>query len=217
MIITIDGPAASGKGTVAKGLAARLGFAYLDTGAMYRAVALAAIRQGLGCSDAPAVAAVLPEIHIEMPAERVLLNGEDVTEAIRDPAVSQGASKVAAVPAVRQFLIPQQRRIAAGRDIIAEGRDQGTVVFPDAPVKFYVTADVRVRAGRRYQELVDRGVATTPERELAELEERDRRDTRPGGLQQPPDAVVIDTTDRTVGSVLDEMEGVIRRCATARA
>jgi cytidylate kinase len=217
MIITIDGPAASGKGTVAKGLAARLGFAYLDTGAMYRAVALAVLRRGLDCADPAAVAAELPGIHIEMPPGRVLLNGEDVTEAIRAPEVSQGASKVAAVPAVRAFLIPQQRRIAEGRAVIAEGRDQGTVVFPDAPVKFFVTADVRVRAERRYLELVGRGVETTPERELAELEERDRRDTRPGGLQQPPDAVVIDTTGRTVDSVLDEMHEVIRRCATARA
>lgn len=217
MIITIDGPAASGKGTVAKRLAARLGFAYLDTGAMYRAVALAALRRGLDCSAPEAVAAELPGIHIEMPPDRVLLNGEDVTEAIRTPAVSRGASKVAAVPAVRAFLIPQQQRIAAGRDLVSEGRDQGTVVFPDAPVKFYVTADVRVRAERRYRELLDRGVATAVDRELADLEERDRRDTRPGGLQQPPDAVVIDTTARTVDSVLDEMHEVIRRCATAPA
>ena len=190
MIITIDGPAASGKGTVAKSLAVRLGFAYLDTGAMYRAVALFSLRRGVACDDAAGVVAELPEIHIEMPPERVLLNGEDITEAIRTPEVSQGASKVAAIPQVRAFLVPQQRRIAEGCDIVCEGRDQGTVVFPDAPVKFFITADVEVRAERRYRELVAKGVATTPERELAELKERDRRDSeRPvGALKQPPDA-----------------------------
>ncbi len=219
MIVTIDGPAASGKGTVAKGLAARLGFAYLDTGAMYRAVALAATSRGVSCDDRAAVSALLPEIHIEMPPERVLLNGEDVTEAIRAPAVSQGASKVAAISAVRRFLVPQQRRIGEGRDIVCEGRDQGTVVFPDAPVKFYVTADVQVRAERRFKELAARGVQTTFERELAELIERDKRDSeRPDDpLRQPADAVVIDTSDHTVEEVLDRMEEVIRRCATARA
>ena len=149
MIVTIDGPAASGKGTAASGIAARLGFEYLDTGAMYRAVALATARRGISWDDHAAVAAALPDIHIEMLPGRVLLNGEDVTMAIRAPEISQGASKVGEIAAVRNFLIPQQRQLAAGRDIICEGRDQGTVVFPDAPVKFFITADVRVRAERR--------------------------------------------------------------------
>lgn len=218
MIITIDGPAASGKGTVARGLADRLGFAYLDTGAMYRAVALAALRRGVDCDDAEAVSALLGNIHIEMPPDRVLLNGEDVTAAVRSPEVSRGASQVAAIPPVRAFLVPQQRRIAAGRDIVCEGRDQGTVVFPDAPVKFYVTADVRTRAERRFQELAARGVATTLDREVAELVERDRRDSeRPDGpLRQPPDAVVVDTTHLTPAEVLDRLEGVIRKWLTDR-
>jgi cytidylate kinase len=219
MIITIDGPAASGKGTVAKGIAARLGFAYLDTGAMYRAVALAAIRRGVSCDDALAVAALLPEIHIEMPPERVLLNGEDVSEAIRAPEVSQGASKVAAIPQVRAFLVPQQRRIANGRDIVCEGRDQGTVVFLDSPLKFYITADVRVRAERRFKELDAKGVATTLEREVAELIERDRRDSErdDGPLRQPADAIVIDTTHLTPDEVLNWLEKEIRKCLPARA
>jgi cytidylate kinase len=219
MIVTIDGPAASGKGTVARGLAASLGFAYLDTGAMYRAVALAAIRRGVSCDDAAAVGRELSAIHIEMPADRVLLNGEDVTEAIRAPEVSQGASKVAANSAVRAFLVPQQRRIGLGRDIIAEGRDQGTVVFPDAPVKFYVTANICVRAERRYKELRERGVETTLDREVLEIVERDKRDSERADspLRQPPDAIVIDTSGRTVEEVLDEMEGVIRRWTSARA
>ncbi|MBA4188966.1 MAG: (d)CMP kinase [Planctomycetaceae bacterium] len=219
MIVTIDGPAASGKGTVAKGIAARLGFAYLDTGAMYRAVAFAAHRASVPCDDDVAVEHILPDIHIEMPPGRVLLNGDDVTDAIRAPHISQGASKVAAVAAVRAFLVPQQRRIGQGRDMITEGRDQGTVVFPDAPVKFFVTADARVRAERRYNELTLRGVQTTLERELAELVERDRRDSERADspLKQPADAHVIDTSHRTVEAVLDEMEGVVRRCMTDRA
>ncbi len=217
--MTIDGPAASGKGTVAKGLAERLGFAYLDTGAMYRAVALFAIRADVTCDDASAVECLLPDVHIEMPPDHVWLNNEDVTDTIRAPEVSQCASKVAAIPVVRAFLVPQQRRICQGRDIISEGRDQGTIVFPDAAVKFYITADVRIRAQRRYLELIKREVATTLEREVAELEERDRRDSqRPDSpLFRPPGSHLIDTTHRTVDSVLDEMEGVVRRCMTAQA
>lgn len=218
MIITIDGPGASGKGTVARGIAARLGFAFLDTGAMYRAVALAAMQRRVACDDAAAVAALLPTIQIEMPADRVLLNGEDVTAAIRAPEMSQGASKVAAIPAVRAFLVPQQRRIAADRDIVCEGRDQGTVVFPDAPVKFFITADVSVRAERRYRELLARGVRTTLEGEIEELLERDRRDSEraDGPLRLPPDAIVVDTTHLAPDEVLDRLEREIRKCLPAR-
>jgi cytidylate kinase len=181
-------------------------------------VALAALRAGASCDDAAAVTALLSEIHIEMPPHRVLLNGEDVTTAIRSSDVSRGSSQVAAIPAVRAFLVPQQRRIAEGRDIVCEGRDQGTVVFPDAPVKFYVTADVRVRAERRYRELVEKGAATTLEREVAELIERDRRDSEraDGPLRQPPDAVVIDTTYLAPDEVLDRLEKEIRKCLPAR-
>jgi len=218
MIVTIDGPAASGKGTAASGIAERLGFEYLDTGAMYRAVALATSRQGISWDDHAAVAAALPAIQIEMLPGRVLLNGEDVTVAIRAPEISQGASKVGEIAAVRDFLIPQQRQLAAGRDIVCEGRDQGTVVFPDAPVKFFITADVRVRAERRYRELVARGLDTTLDREVAELKERDRRDSqRPvGALKQPPDAVVIDTTHLGPDEVLDRLEREIRKWLPAR-
>jgi cytidylate kinase len=218
MIITIDGPGASGKGTVARGIAARLGFAFLDTGAMYRAVALAALRRRIPSGDSAAVAAILPTIQIEMPADRVFLNGEDVSAAIRAPEMSQGASRVAAIPAVRAFLVPQQRRIAAGRDIVCEGRDQGTVVFPDAPVKFFITADLRVRAERRWRELAARGVATTLEKEIDELIERDRRDSEraDGPLRRPPDAIVIDTTHLATDEVLDRLEEEIRKCLPAR-
>jgi CMP/dCMP kinase len=219
MIVTIDGPAASGKGTAASGIAARLDFEYLDTGAMYRAVALAVARRGIPWDDHAAVAAALPDIHIDMQPGRVLVNGEDVTTAIRAPEVSDGASKVGEIAAVREFLIPQQRRIAAGRDIVCEGRDQGTVVFPDAPVKFFITADVRVRADRRYRELVARGVDTTAEQVLEELKKRDRRDSERavGALKQPPDAIVIDSTNLTPGEVLNRLEEEIRKCLPTRA
>jgi cytidylate kinase len=218
MIITIDGPAASGKGTVAKGIAERLGFEYLDTGSMYRAVALAALQRGIACDDSAGIAALLPELTLEMPPGRVILNGEDITGQIRRPDISQEASKAAAIPAVRSFLIPQQRQIAAGRNFVCEGRDQGTVVFPDAPVKFFVTADVRTRAERRCRELRERGLETTLEREIAELKERDRRDMERevGPLREPPDAIHVDTTQLTPDEVLDVLEREIRKCLPAR-
>ena len=155
MIVTIDGPAGSGKSTAARGLAARLGFDYLDTGAMFRAVALALLNRGIDPANHVAVEAVLDELLLDMPPGRVVLDGRDVTAAIRAAAVAQTASKVAVVPVVRRFLAAEQRRIAEGRDIVCEGRDQGTAVFPDAACKFFVTADPRARAARRFRELLD--------------------------------------------------------------
>lgn len=218
MIITIDGPAASGKGTVAKGIAERLGFEYLDTGSMYRAVALAALRRGIACDDGAAIAAMLPELTLDLPPGRVILNGEDVSILIRRPDISQEASKAAAIPAVRSFLIPLQRQIASGRDFVCEGRDQGTVVFPDAPVKFFITADVQTRAERRYRELTERGLTTTVEHEVAELKQRDRRDMERevGPLREPPDAIHVDTTQLTPDQVLDVLEREIRKCLPDR-
>lgn len=218
MIVTIDGPAASGKGTVARGIAARLGFEELDTGAMYRAVALAAIRRGIPCDDPLGVEAVIPFLTLEMPTGRVILNGDDVSAAIREPAVSRGASQVAEIPAVRAFLVPQQRQIAAGRNIICEGRDQGTVVFPDAPIKFFVTAQIRTRAERRCRELLARGVETTLDREIEALAERDKRDSERevGPLREPPDAIHIDTTHLSPEAVLDLLEKEIRKCLPDR-
>jgi cytidylate kinase len=218
MIVTIDGPAASGKGTVAKGIAARLGFEYLDTGSMYRAVALAAICRSVACDDKAGVASLLSELTLVMPPGKVILNGRDVTQEIRAEEVSQGASMVAAMSTVRAFLIPQQRQIAAGRDIVCEGRDQGTIVFPDAPVKFFITADLRTRAERRHRELIRRGVESNLERVFAELHERDRRDTEreDGPLREPPDAIHVDTTHLTPDEVLDQLEKGIRKCLPDR-
>jgi cytidylate kinase len=218
MIVTIDGPAGSGKSTAARALAARLGFEYLDTGAMYRAVALGLARRRIDPADAPAVEAALAGLRIEMPPGRVLLNGEDVTGLIRTPEVSQGASKVAVLPAVRRFLAGEQRRVAAGRDMVCEGRDQGTFVFPDAACKVFLTADPRARAGRRYRELLARGEKVTLEDVLKAQQERDARDASRDLAPMRPaaDAVVLDTTHLTPDEVLARLEEVTRKCPTAR-
>jgi cytidylate kinase len=219
MIVTIDGPAGSGKSTAAIALATRLGFEYLDTGAMYRAVALAFVRRGVDATDAGAVRAVLAGLSVEVPPGRVLLDGEDVTTAIRAPEVSQGASRVAVIPAVRRFLAAQQRRAAEGRHIITEGRDQGTAVFPDAGCKFFLTADARARAERRHSELLERGLDIPLADVLEEILERDHRDsTRADSpLCRSDDAVVIDTTHLPPEAVVAQMEAEVRRrCPTAR-
>lgn len=219
MIVTIDGPAGSGKSTAAIALARRLGFDYLDTGAMYRAVALGLTRRNVPITDAAAVAAALAGLSVEMPPGRVLLDGEDVTAAIRAPQVSQAASRAAVMPAVRRFLAEQQRRIAAGRHIITEGRDQGTAVFPDAGCKFFLTADARARAERRHRELLEKGLDIPVGQVLDEMMERDHRDsTRADSpLCRPDDAVVIDTTHRPPDAVVDTMEAEVRRrCPTDR-
>jgi cytidylate kinase len=210
MIVTIDGPAGSGKSTAARGLAARLGFDYLDTGAMFRAV-------GLALRGAADVDAVLAVIHLEMPPGRVLLDGRDVTADIRTPEAAQAASRVAVIPAVRRFLAAEQRRIAEGRDIVCEGRDQGTAVFPDAACKFFLTADPRARAERRFRELQAKGEAVTLDDVLAQQAERDARDaTRADAPMKPADdAVRIDTTGLSAEAVVARLEEVVRRCAIA--
>lgn len=212
MIVTIDGPSGVGKSTVTKALAARLGFEYLDTGAMYRATALAMLRRGIPLEEAAAVTAALPDVHIEMPPGRVLLDGEDVSAAIRTPDVSQGASKVAVIPAVRHFLAAEQRRIAAGRNVVCEGRDQGSFVFPGAERKFFLVADPRVRAERRAAELTAKGQPTTAEEVFAHQEERDRRDAERdlAPMRPAPDAVVVDTTHLTTEQVIALLEERIR-------
>jgi cytidylate kinase len=215
MIVTIDGPAGSGKTSAARGLAARLGFEVLDTGAMYRAVAVAALRAAVSVDDRLALAALLERTSIEMPPGHVLLNGEDVSLAIRTPEVSQSASKVASVRVVREFLVGLQRAIASGRDMVCEGRDQGTVVFPSADCKFFLQAGREERARRRLAEIHDRGSRhVTFEEVLAQQEERDRRDASRdlAPMTAAADAKVIDTTDLTPDEVLDLLEREVRRC-----
>jgi len=214
MIVTIDGPAGSGKSTAARGLARRLGFEFLDTGAMYRAVALALTRADLPFSDAARVVELLARARLEMPGDRVLLNGEDVTGAIRHPSVSDASSRVAVEPHVRGVLVQWQRQVAQGRDMVCEGRDQGSVVFADSPCKFFLTAGVQTRAARRLAELTGRGMHATLEQVIEDIEIRDHRDaTREvGPLLRPADAIVVETDGLSPEQVIDRLEAEVRRC-----
>jgi CMP/dCMP kinase len=217
MIITIDGPAGSGKSSAAKALAQRLGFEMLDTGATYRAVALAIMRAKIDIGDQKQLGQLLGNLHIEMPPQRVVLDGEDISAAIRTPEVSALASKAAAIGAVREYLVGLQRSIAQGRNMICEGRDQGTVVFPDAARKFFFTADRVERARRRLKELLEKGPNATLESVLAEQDVRDQRDASRdlSPLRPARDAIVIDSTHLTLEQVVDRMEQEVRPCLSA--
>jgi len=207
MIVAIDGPAGAGKSSIASRLAERLGFAFLDTGAMYRAVTLAALRKGLGSRDVQAVADLAEELTIEFDGKQTLLNGEDVSTAIR--AVDVAADNVA----VRRRLVELQRQIAAERDIVTEGRDQGTVAFPQAECKIFLTASPEERARRRFEELSNRGEIVTFDEVLAQQDERDRRDeTRPvGRLVKAEDAVEVFTDDLNLEQVVERLERIVRQ------
>jgi cytidylate kinase len=213
MIVTIDGPAGAGKSTVAKRLAERLGFRILDTGAMYRAVTWAVLHEGIDLRDADAIGAFSEAIRLEMVDSRVWVNGRDVTVEIRDPQVTDQVSAVADVPRVRRRLVALQREIAAQGNYVCEGRDQGTVAFPAADVKIFLTALPEHRARRRWQELLDHHIPVTFEEVLAQQSERDRRDVaRPvGGLQRAADAIEVNTDGKSIGEVVDELERIVRR------
>lgn len=199
--VAIDGPSGAGKSTLAKRLAQELGFWYVDTGAIYRTVGLAALRGGIDPADGDKVAAMLPSLSITMGygadgLQHMFLDGEDVTQNIRENEVSAYASQVAAIPAVRDFLMEMQRKAAREHDVIMDGRDIGTVVLPDADLKIFLTAAPEARAERRYRELLERGQRADFDQVLREVVERDRRDTQreAAPLRQGPDAVLADTT-----------------------
>jgi cytidylate kinase len=212
MIITIDGPAGSGKSTVAAALAKRLGIAYLDTGAMYRAVTLAALQKQVCLDDPEMLETVLRDSRIELAKrdalDRVWLNGRDVTEDIRSPEITENVYKIAGRPQLRKLLVVQQRHIAeqAG-SLVAEGRDQGTVVFPDARIKFFLDADPACRARRRWEQIRSTGSDISCREVLANQQQRDQRDrTRQNSpLQVPEDAIVIDTTDMSIEQVVETL------------
>lgn len=213
ILIAIDGPAGAGKSAAARELAVRLGLPYLDTGAMYRAVGLLAQRAGIGPRlDEAARDAVVGFARAlavcfsgDPRAQRVILDGADVTEALRDPAVSEMSSVVSVIPEVRREMVRRQREMAARTGGVIEGRDIGTVVFPDATLKVFLTAEPEVRAKRRFEELLRRGVAVRWEDVLAEQRERDRRDsTRPDSPLRPAEgAVIVDTSRLTLPEVVD--------------
>ncbi len=212
MIVTIDGPAGAGKSSVARALAARLGFRFLDTGAMYRAIAYAALEQGLDLTDADQLARLVKSSRLELRDHAVLLDGQDVTHAIRSPEVTQAVRHVADNLQVRAHLSVLQRRLAVGGDIVTEGRDQGTVVFPDAACKVFLTASPEVRARRRQAEMRARGIDLTLEDVLQQQNDRDRQDAdRPvGRLEAAEDAVEICTNELAPEEVLDRIEQLVR-------
>ncbi|HNC80207.1 MAG TPA: bifunctional 3-phosphoshikimate 1-carboxyvinyltransferase/cytidylate kinase [Rhodocyclaceae bacterium] len=199
-VVAIDGPSASGKGTVAARVAQALGFAHLDSGSLYRIVALTAIRRGVALDDEPTLAAIAADLPARFEGDRVMLEGDDVTEAIRSEACSVGASRVAALPTVREALFWRQRAYRRAPGLVGEGRDMGSVVFPDAPVKIFLTASVEARAERRYKQLMDKGMPANMADLLKDLRERDARDAQRAAapLKQEEDAVLLDTSDMSV-------------------
>ncbi|KON80824.1 bifunctional 3-phosphoshikimate 1-carboxyvinyltransferase/cytidylate kinase [Azoarcus sp. PA01] len=210
-VVAIDGPSASGKGTVAASVAAALGYHYLDSGSLYRLVALAAMRAGLALDDEPALAALAARLPARFSAARVTLDDDDVTDAIRTETCSVAASQVAALPAVRAALLDRQRDYRRAPGLVAEGRDMGSVVFPDATLKIFLTATVEARAQRRYKQLMEKGMGASMESLLKDLHERDARDAARtvAPLKKLPDAVLLDTTEidveQAVGFVLDRV------------
>lgn len=215
--VTIDGPSGAGKSTIAKMCAEKLGFLYVDTGAIYRTVGLAAKLRGVASKDSAAVTALLPDIKITMRhddsgLQRMILNGSDVTGDIRLPEISIYASDVSAMPPVRAFLLDMQRRLAAASSVIMDGRDIGTVVLPDADVKIFLTARPEERARRRYDELVLKGVKTTYEDVLKDIAYRDANDSSrsTAPLKPADDAVVVDTTGNSLEESFELICGIIR-------
>jgi cytidylate kinase len=204
LVIAIDGPSGAGKGTVARAVAARLGYRHVDTGAMYRAVAWMAIGRGLPLDDPPAVAGLAATAQIELGGSRVTIDGQDVTQAIRTPAIDRGAAAVARIPGVRAALVERQRALGAVGGVVMEGRDIGTVVFPGADVKIYLDADPSERARRRAADPAHAGSAVALPELASAMADRDRLDTtRPTSpLVIAPDAVRIDTTGMDIAEVV---------------
>jgi cytidylate kinase len=218
LVITIDGPAGAGKSTVGRQLARRLGFVRVDTGALYRALALAVRRARIAPVDTPDLQALLDRTGVELAGERVLVDGEDVTAEIRTPEISELTSRLTTLGPVRDKMTPLQRELAARGGVVLEGRDTGTVVWPEAEVKFYLVADLETRANRRQAELRAQGVTMELGDVRRDLAQRDRQDTERAlaPLRKPEGAIVIDTSGLAVEDVVEEMVKDVERarCCT---
>ena len=218
-VVAVDGPAASGKGTIAAGVAQALRFHLLDSGALYRLVALKTLEADVAVDSAPAVAALTAGLDVAFESGRVLLDGRDVTEAIRGEAVSEAASRVAVHPGVRGALLERQRAFRRPPGLVADGRDMGTVVFPDALLKVFVTASPEERARRRHKQLIEKGISSTIDGLLRDIRERDARDASRAAapLKRAEDAVILDTTDMAIEAAIEFVLGHYRARAAASA
>lgn len=214
--IAIDGPSGAGKSTIAKAVAKRLGYVYVDTGALYRTVGYAALCEKLDCKNPGEIVPLLAKIKVDLTydngVQKVLLNREDVSTQIRLPECSMAASAVSAIPEVREFLLNTQREIASHHNVIMDGRDIGTVVLPNAQVKIFLTASAEKRAKRRYDELCEKGVTTTFEEVLEDMKQRDYNDSHRAiaPLKPAEDSVLVDTSDLNLEESIDAIEQAVQ-------
>lgn len=218
MIVAVDGPAGSGKGTVTKRIERELGFLNLDTGATYRCVALQVLREGLNLDDEEKIIEIANNIDIKINNKEdkdiILLNNEDVSKEIRTKAVTEIVSQVSSIIPVREKMVEVQRELAKGKNVIVEGRDIGTVVFPNADIKIYLDASEEIRAKRRYEENIQNGINTTYEEVLENVKMRDYNDMnkKVGALKKADDAIIIDSTNLTINQVVKKIENLIKSC-----
>ncbi len=209
--IAIDGPAGAGKSTVARAVSKELGFIYIDTGALYRSIGVAALRKGYATDNAQQVISVLPEVSLSLKfvdgEQRVMLNGEDISRDIRLPEASMAASNVSAIPEVRSFLLDMQKKFARENNCLMDGRDIGTVILPDAQLKIFLTASPEVRADRRFRELTEKGTPVDYDALLEEIKQRDYNDSHRevAPLRPADDAVIVDTSDMTFDEVTSKI------------
>jgi cytidylate kinase len=217
-VIAIDGPAASGKGTIAWNVARALGYHYLDSGSLYRLIALQALERAIDPADAPALVALCPRLDISFRGGRGMLEGRDVADSLRTEDVSSVASRIAVHPSLRSALIERQRAFRVPPGLVAEGRDMGTVVFPDAQLKVFLTASAEQRAERRHKQLITKGISVTIQGLLRDIRERDARDSTRAAAPLVParDAVILDTTDLSIAEVTDAVLAFHRERAGAR-